>query len=617
VIGSTLQKHVSRARSNTVQPLVLFLTLSVFAHGLYFPQEWIIFGVALPGYTLISYPYHKFKLGTELPSFGLTDAVLLGMFFLSLLGLIHPVRVKEGLIDALRWGIVWLAYRLGTRRAKDETAKKQLVQSIVWLAVVVAIVGWLPWVSKVEGRLSSVFGYANATAAFLGAALLLYPTRLPVRIFLAISLFSTGSRAGVGLFLAVLGGQQLLVWLTSPRIPLISSIRQGLQTKSKRKITVSRLQALGSIFLGVMGIVFMLFFYWPAWQNLTAWGFTSSSWQERLTYIKDGINLAWQAGGYPRAGGWMAFPTVQHVPYWTADPHSGFIHSLLGQGVIGILILGIWGCCQLVYAWKSLRGKRSYFRSSPGGSLTEIKAELCVGTALLFLALHSLVDADFSFGSLGLLFWSLFGCFQQRNEHARPHLSKWKLFTKPNSMKLGLNGTLGFCLILFLACGSALINPTLLEQNKNWNLQALRWSGLDPNMSIALWNRSLSWDQTQIDTRREQAELLLKHGDINSGLKAVEEVLYWQPLDLGAYEWAQSIVWDTAERQRKTQNKTAMMLYHWVEGVPQKIEERVKNLTLTERFLWRNYRSFLPSEHIKLLADFARQRQLTQPLPRT
>ncbi|MDP4159401.1 MAG: O-antigen ligase family protein [Bacillota bacterium] len=579
---------MSRARSNTARPLALFLAFSVLANGLYFPKEWIFFGFALSGYILLSYSYQRFKLDKGIVSpFGLTDALLMGMFFLSILGVLHPVKVKDGLIEALSWGTFWLVYRLGTHISRDETAKEYLVRSIGWLSIIVAIVGWLPWVSKVAGRLSSVFGYSNATAAFLGAALLLYSQSVPVKVFLGISLLSTGSRAGVGLFLVLFGGQQLLFWLRYHRTSPIVATRQRLLT------------GLGVILLGVAGIVFMLLYYRLALKNLTAWSFMSSSWQERLAYFKDGINLAWQARGYPRAGGWMAFPTVQHVPYWTADPHSSFIHVLLNQGIIGILCLGIWGCYLLGYLWRT-RKRRS-------------QVQVRVGGALLFLILHSLVDADFSFGSLGLLFWMLFGSFQFRDECPSPLLFKWNRFV----VNLSSKGVLGLSLILCLACGSTLINPSLLEKEKSWNIQARYWSEQDPDKTRVLWDRSLNWDQTQIAARREQAESILKQGNIESGMKAVEEVLHWQPLDLEAYEWAQSVVWDAAEVQRKTQSKTAITLYRWIEGVPQKIREKVNNLSFTERLLWKNYSSFLPSEHIKLLADYARQRQLTQPPPRT
>ena len=134
---------------------------------------------------------------------------------------------------------------------------------------------------------------------------------------------------------------------------------------------------------------------------------------------------------------------------------------------------------------------------------------------------------------------------------------------------------------------------------------------------MALWNLSLNWDQTQISTRREQAEFLLKRGNTDAGLKAVEEVLRWQPLELETYEWAQSVVWDAAEVQRGMHPETATMLYLWVEGVSRKIERRAAILSLSDQSLWHGYREFQVSQHIKLLAEYARQRQLTHLLPRT
>lgn len=599
MIGTTLQNQVSRARSKTARPLALFLTLSVLSHGIYFPWEWILLGFILSGYTLLSYPYRVFRAGRRISCYGVTDALLLGMVFLSLLGLLYPVRVMDGIIEALKWGIVWLGYRLGREMAEDEAAKQELLRLIVCLAVLVAFIGWLPWVSKVEGRLSSVFGYANAAAAFLGAALLLYPRRLIIRVFLLTALLSTGSRGGVGLYIGLFGVQQYFKWLSRHTIPSISVILR--QMRAKRKPLIRRWRVIGSFLVGLMGIAIVLFFNRPAWINLTAWGFTSSSWQERLVYFKDGLDLARQTGGYPRAGGWMAFATIQRVPYWTADPHSSFIHSLLDQGIFGILSLGIWGIFQLLRAWKARKSK-----------CLEMNLQFRVGTALVFLAVHSLADVDFSFGSLGFLFWLLWGSFQEKNEYFGSSSIRQKFM-----QNLSGKGAQGLCLILCLICGSALLKPEVLEKEKNWNKQAVYWLDKAPDKSLEIWNRSLDWDQTQSGIRRQQAELFFRQGDIDSGLEAVEEVLYWQPLNLSAYEWAQSLVWDTAEKQRLTGRKTAFRLYAWVKSVPLKIEAKVSNLTPAERSLWKNSRSFLPSEHIRLLANFARQRQLTQPSPAT
>ena len=572
MIDSTFQK-VSRARSNTARPLALFLALSVI-DGLYFPKELLIFGFALSIYVLVSYLHRRFNFVTETSStFGLTDILLLGMFLFSMLGVLHPIKVKDGLLEALRWGILWFAYRLGVRISSNETEKQHLVQYIEWLAIVVALIGWLPYVSKGAGRLSSVFGYPNATAAFLGAVLLLYPPRKLVQIILGISLIGTGSRAGVGLFLAVLAGQQILLG-----IPPFFELRQRFQARHLKGLLV--------ILLALVSTVLMLHYNRPVWDNLTSAGFSSSSWQERLVYYKDGISLAWNAGGLPQAGGWMAFPTVQRFPYWTADPHSSFIHILLNQGVLGILSVGIWSSYSFAQAWK-------YWE--------ETKAQVRVGGALLFLGLHSLVDADFSFAALGFLFWLLFGSIQKRERP--PSLLKPKIAANLNS-----KGMLVLSLILCLLSGSALLNPNLLEKEQSWNIQAVQWREQDPAKSKAIWDMSLNWNQTQVGARREQAKLLLSGGNADTGLKAVEEVLRWQPLDLKAYEWAQSIVWDTAEVQRRMHPEKATMLYRWVEGVPQKIEDRVAILTPTDRLLWRGYQDFLPSQHIKLLAEYARQR---------
>jgi len=614
VIGTT-SHQVSRARSNTTSLLALFLTFSLMAHGLFFQQEWLIFGVSFSIFSLLSYSDRSFNFVTREEPFGLTDVLLLGMFCLSILGLANAVIFKDGLIEALRWGTFWLVYRMGVRISREEISKKRLVQYIEWLAIGVAIIGWLPWVSKVAGRLSSVFGYANATAAFLGAVLLLCSLRKPIQIFLGISLLGTGSRAGVGIFIVVFILQQLRLGVRGHRIPsstiLLQKVRATSLKKTIGKIIGIKSRKHGFILLGFAGTVLMLHYDRSVWENLTTWGFSSSSWQERLDYFKDGIRLALNARGLPVAGGWMAFPTVQRIPYWTADPHSSLIHILINQGVAGIVLVGIWSSFTLAQAWKT-RAKESMSSRSPEGA-GRTKAEVGVWGALLFLAVHSFVDADFSFGSLGVLFWLLWGSFQKRNLAPRPQYLKWYKFTHNLSSK----GIFSLSLCLCLVSGNALLNPALLEKEKIWNTQARLEREQDPAQSIALWKMSLIWDQTQISTRREQAEFLLRRGDTEAGLKAVQEVLRWQPFNLEAYEWAQAGVWEVAEGQRSTHPEIANKLYRWVESVPENIEGRVAKLSLSDQLLWHGYREFQVSPHIKLLAEYARQRQLTQLPPRT
>jgi len=607
VIGASLQQD-SRARSNTVRFLALFLGLSVFIHGLYYPYEWYVFGFLFSAYIMFSFLDRRLIFRTEKYfSLDLTDFLILGFFVLSLLGLLHPVKYTEGLLEALRWGIFWFVYRLGVQISSDEKAKKYLMQYVEWLAIAIAVIGWLPWVGKVGGRLSSVFGYPNAVAAFLGAVLLLCPRRKLVLIFLAISLLGTGSRAGVGLFLIVLVGQQVFITVNlpkkGPRVSLGQRFPQG------PKILSRYLKGLGIFALGIAGIILMPLYYESAWENLTAWGFSSLSWQERIVYFKDGISLAWNSGGLPQAGGWLAFPTVQHFPYWTADPHSSFIHILLNQGFLGIMSLGIWGIFSLAKAWKNWEKNKKEINSSI--ELEQAKAQLKVLSALFFLVSHSLVDADFSFGALGILFWLLFGSLHKRRDpFTTTFLKRNKLLPILSSI-----GMLGISIILCLICGGVLLNPKLLEREQIWNTQAVQCREQEPYKSGELWGRSLKWDQTQVKVRQEFAEHLLRQGNLDSGLEAVKEVLFWQPFELEAYEWAQSVVWDTAEVCRQAQPEKTMLLYRWIEEVPETIEKRVNNLNSLERKLWQGHKGFLPSQHIILLAEYARQRQLTQLLP--
>ena len=446
-MSCTTSQPISKARSNTARPLAFFLLLSVI-EGLYFPQELLIFGLALAVFILITYLLKRFPLVIETSSaFDLTDLLLLGMLCFSLLGLLHPIKIQAGLLEALRWGIYWLAYRWGMKIAADNREKQRLLHYLGWLAVIVACIGWLPDAGKVAGRLSSVFGYPNAAAAFLGAVLLLQPAGKPVWIILGISLLGTGSRAGVGLCLAILIGQQILLGF-----PLYSELRHRFQTRP--------LKELGIILLVLGGIILMFFYNQPVWHNLTSLGFSSASWQERLLYFKDGLNLAWLAGGLPQAGGWMAFSTVQNIPYWTADPHSSFIHILLNQGLFGLILMGFWIMISFKHAWK--------YRA-------DTNAPVQVWRALLFLGLHSLVDTDFSFPALGFLFWLLFGSIAKTNSTPLPSLVRAKF-----TANYGKQGVLILSLIICIFCGSTLINPHLLAKEQSWNIQAMQWREPDP-----------------------------------------------------------------------------------------------------------------------------------------
>lgn len=586
--GSTFQ-YDSRARSKTARLLALFFALSVMLEGLFFSQEWLFFGFVFMGYMSLFCLRGKFNLESlTAEGFGWTDCLLLGMLIFSMFGFINPIRVKDGVIEVLRWGIYWLVYRLGIQISSDKAAKEFLKMCMQWIATIVAIFGWLPWIGDAGGRISSVLGYPNTTAAFLGAIILLSSRRKYVQIFLGISLLGTGSRAGVGLFLVVFLIQRLFLWLRLGHFP---------------KLKYKPMECIGMIIFGVVASILVLRINKEAWDNLMAWGFSSSSWQERFVYFKDGVHLAINSWGIPKAGGWFAFPTIQHFPYWTADPHSSIIYILLNQGVLGLISMGIWcgfTLSKVLGTWKINR-RASYLSTDT----EELKAEVEIWSALVFLGLHSLMDADSSFGALGFLFWMIFGISSL--SRARYFFSKQQL----QIAAIGRSGMLMLSLSLCLVSGALLINQNLLEKEKIWNEQALKIINQDPNKSLSLWDTSLKWDTTQIEVRQLSAEALLKSGNIVDGLQALEEYLKWQSFEITAYEWAQSVAWDTAEIERLSNKPASATLYLWVEKIPQRIEEKSATLSSSERMLWKEYIKFKPTPHILLLSEFSRKRQLT------
>ncbi len=626
MIGTTLRR-VSKARSSNERILAFSLWLSLAASGMYFKEAWFILGGILGLYALGQGILGFLTLRQELRSFydlrsrvlpalGLTDFVLLGMAGLSALGLLRPVQVEEGLIEVLRWLVYWLIFRLASEVRQEGYSSERLLVQVQWAAIAVAVLGWLPWAGFIwpappvpeAGRLSSVFGYPNVAAAFFGAALFLPGSNILARALLAVSFLSTGSRAALMAVLVVLALKGL----------------KGLGTWKKGKLSPLKI-----ILVFALIIIMSIKLFPNAWEHYRSWNPLSPSIGQRLLYYRDGLSLAWRAQGWPRAGGWLAFPTVQSLPYWTSHPHSAFIHILLNQGIMGLTLMGAWA----VRAWRRLGAGAEKW-------------------ALLFLVFHSLLDADFAFGALGLVFWLLSGLNETESsslsfyQTARRGLSSARRnLPSARLLRAGIYVLAAFYL-LFLS-GTALIQPDLLNPGQVLSQEAERLGPVAPGQSALLWQQSLRWDQTRISWRRHLAELELTQGDVGAGLRAVEEVLAWRSFDLNAYEWAQGAVLKAADArsglkgdklelaQKGTDSITSLgvvepksalkmlepkpvaeseeilSLYRWAQAVPDRIEDKRGRISPFVGALWPEWASFRPTPVINFLAEYARDRQRT------
>ncbi|MHB1652421.1 MAG: O-antigen ligase family protein [Desulfitobacteriaceae bacterium] len=622
VTGKTLN-DVSEARSNKVRVLAFSLWFSLLAHGLFFAREVMVMGL-VPGLYVILRGRKLWAAGVSLALTG-TDLFLFSMAGLSLLGLSHPIRAEEAWLDMVRFLIYWFVYRWSREVSQDFRTPARLIRIFGWAALALAFTGWLPWAARIwpapgfpeAGRLSSWLGYPNATAAFLTTVLLLPGLNVWLKSFLFLSLLSTGSRSALALLLGLKG------------LEFVYSTVNGLRKKAKGvplrlpgniRFGAGLALLLSLILLISLSRVEPISFFRPAWEHLGNWALSNKSWGERLVYLEDGLRLAWAAGLWPRAGGWLAFPLVQRIPYWSLDPHSSVVHILLSQGLLGLICTGAWAFFWLRKAWYSLK-------DIPRRGEPEL---LRLYGAPTFLLLHSLVDADFAFAALGISFWILVGLTHGRqslpvgnNLYVEPrYLGRkinWvtrfsgRLRGWQSQIPMGLGIVLSIFLFLvagtFFMKGGFLLSPGNTVSGEISGKEILQVKNSSEKDKLNL-EKALAQDQTQVLWRRQLAEMTLLNGDPAQGLKEIERVLAWRKFDLGAYEWAQGVVWEAAEVQRSLGNSAARPLYQWAEQVPLLIKAQADAVPVGKRYLWPGYASFCSTPYIDLVARYARERTL-------
>lgn len=591
MIGTALNRG-SEARDSKVSSLAFFLSISVLIHGVFFPQEWLWLGAGL-AFALSWEAWRRVKIYGSTGSreiqgtLSITDGLLFLLIALSLFGLWHPVKSSEGWMDAIRWGTLWMVYHKSSTIASGREQGKML-SWIERIGILLAILAWLSqlslWaqgqeISLGQERLSSLFGYPNALGVYLAAALLLSPRSKPVQALFLITLINTGSRAVVFLFLFVLAIRGWIRWRAEGILP---GLREG--------------AVLGLILIS--SLILTIGLNPGALQHLLDWG-VQNSLGERLIYIQDGLRLAWANRGMPEAGGWLAFPTIQNIPYWTTDPHSLWIRVLLNQGVLGLAVLILWVI--LIFRQFASRSRMKYEEGKNQG----------IFWALLFLGLHAAIDADFLFGTLGILFWILLGMGLPRVGEAidgkgrLPALRAWR---KPGFRKLK-NIFQG---LLFIFSGLAFLGAWVYPQGPVLSValdqELVKMEG-NKQHSLEILEDRLSKDQTQFEVRREIASLELELKGA-AGLEAAEHVLSWEKYNVRTYEWIQGRVLEEAEKRRSTDPSEALLLYRWCANLPMRLE-KVAAVSPFEQRVWLEASNFKASDLMKLLAATAKERQLT------
>ncbi|WP_425805998.1 O-antigen ligase family protein [Desulfitobacterium sp. Sab5] len=596
--GITLNR-VNRAGDSKVRSLAFVLMVSIiFAHGVFFPEQWLLIGAGLAFLQC----WGVFKLKDISGLLSLTDGLFLALISCSLLGLLHPVKSSEGWMDALRWFTLWMIYRQA-RWIQGEENQQRMLNWIQAAGIMLAVLAWLPQLSLwAKGsrlftmgleRLSSSVGYPNALGVYLAAVILLSPRLRIIQVLLFLTLLNTGSRASLVLFLLIMTGREIVKRRRSQQLrdSFIGIESKSLVKKPKRE---KLLFGVISISASLLSLIYVK---GPS-QHLLDWGIRNSL-GERLLYFQDGIKLAWLYRGIPQAGGWFTFPLVQHIPYWTTDPHSLLIRVLLDQGIYGMLILSLWAILMMKRLIQNSKGRQFY-----------------IFGALLFLMLHALMDTDFLFGTLGILFWTLIGMSVPYEDKKHKKLNLIPLKHTQNRMikfmpeyhnvlKKFLPGAIYLFLgLLLLGAGIYLPRTDSLKVAE----QEAKNTG-DKQYTLSVLKKSLHNDQIQFSIRREIARLELELQGADA-LGAMENVLAWEKFNIRTYEWAQGFVLEEAEKRRKTNPREADILYQWSKELPSRLI-KVSSVNRLERMLWPGAANFQPSEMMRFLKSTAEERQLT------
>lgn len=620
--------RVNQARDSKVQSLAFILMVSIiFAHGVFFKQQWLLIGAGLAFVQfwqawsgLLLRRRSKSETLVKRDTAGtifLTDGLFLGLIGLSLLGLYHPVKSSEGWMDAQRWFTLWMVYRQA-RWIQGEADQQRMLKWIKGAGVVLVIFAWLPQINLwTQGRgiffmgierLSSSVGYPNALGAFLAAVLLLSPRwRIP-QILMFLTLLNTGSRASVVLCLLIIAGREIVKRRRRGQKywgPFI-----GIRSKISEKGHKEKGLFWGGLLISAS--LFTLIYLKGPSQHLLNWRIENSL-GERLLYLLDGLKLAWLQKGIPQAGGWLSFPLVQRIPYWTTDPHSLLIRVLLDQGIFGVLIFSVWA----IIIMKQIICVLNF--PNPSRAMEGQDQEFYVLSALLFLILHALMDADFLFGTLGILFWTLLGMSlpYEKKRWMEFNVSSLYLKKAKNMIYRFLPVYHNFNLknlwvgLIYLFLGLTLLGAGVYSSwmnTRNSVEQEIKAVG-NKQQILSILTKSLNRDQTQLSVRRKIASLELELQGAN-GLGAMETVLAWDKFNIRTYEWAQGLVLEEAERRRGSNPKEADILYEWSKELPSRFK-KLSSVNPFERTLWPGAANFQPSEMMTLLASTAEERQLT------
>ncbi|MCL2433967.1 MAG: hypothetical protein FWD16_05555 [Clostridia bacterium] len=390
-------------------PTVFFVLLTIWQGG-YSSVAWCLTGVALCLYFL----FKPCALHSKTPLF-----IMLGLAACYALSTVLSGNHAEGYLGIIKVIVFILCYLYVTN------ARPNIENAVYWAGLVVAVIGLLsfcgilPWSgATVQGRLFSVFQYANGAGIFL--AVCAFFTRLaskksdnktdPAVVIMETALLLTQSVGGLALYIigwiiysiakkeniarhlcgfllaAVMAAGMLYLaqYTTLPYLAVLIPVAYF----ALNKITDKGIQIIARQKWIVWGMVALIAAAGTG--LLIARQFTPlATFAERLVQITDGFNAMLRHPIGLGPGAWaFTMRSFQTYNYTATLVHSGYVHIGLAGGFLGL------GCviALLVYCFRRWRPDK-------------------YGIAALILLIHVFMDFSLAFLSLSVLLLSVCAAF--------------------------------------------------------------------------------------------------------------------------------------------------------------------------------------------------------------
>lgn len=449
--------------------LAITFIASSFSNGLYFDHSFYPFQLVIFSLTLLVLVYtiltrEKLKLGKYIIIL-LLPIILLFSLFVS--------EAPKGTIDeVLRW-ITYGCYFLLLYWALQEDRNRKLAVPVLnvsgFVIIGYSILAFLQ-ITPLEGavvneRLGGVFQYPNtfgivAAFFFMMYLIVVVKNNLSEKMFVfytipavlySVGLFLSESRGamivllivGIGILFFLSVKEQVKYIITTiltgiigiityliinPEKGILSLVVLFLATavhvlimfalekysaKFEFKFLKQSYVPIAAVVLFVLAVLDLLFkgLFYKLLNQVFHISFSFDTFFERFMIWKDALKAAGEAPilGYGGDSWRVIFTQFQSYPYQTNNLHNGYLEWLIGAGLIGLIIFFV------VMAYFIIKVKKT--------------KKLLVLAPLAVIFLHSLIDFNFSYGTVWLLiFWMLaFGVKQEDTQHKLVEKYEWVL----------------------------------------------------------------------------------------------------------------------------------------------------------------------------------------------